>query len=258
MVTIYYNELGNLGHLGNQMFQYASLQGIAHNRGFSWSVPLKSHFGKNYPSLRSNIYDCFYLDMNIEDHIGMSEGESILERKHGFDEDLFNTCPDNVNLSGYFQSYRYFDNIKNKIKRDFTFRPTSIAPSKKENTLAIHIRRTDYLELSSYHPMLADAYYLDALEASTGFTDAIVFSDDIQWCKTLDMFKGFQFSQRSAYEDLHLMSLCDTHIIANSSFSWWGAYLSGSNKVVAPRNWFGPALPDHDPSGYYLPEWTII
>ena len=99
-MTIHYNELGNLGHLGNQMFQYASLQGIAHNRGFSWSIPPKSHFGKNYPSLRSNVYDCFYLDMNIEDHIGMSDGESILERKHGFDEELFNTCPDNINLSG--------------------------------------------------------------------------------------------------------------------------------------------------------------
>jgi hypothetical protein len=85
-----------------------------------------------------------------------------------------------------------------------------------------------------------------------------VFSDDINWCKNLDIFKGFQFSQRSAYEDLQLMSLCDMHIIANSSFSWWGAYLSSSNKVIAPRNWFGPALPDHDPSGYYLPEWTVI
>jgi hypothetical protein len=257
-MALFNNEIGNLGHLGNQMFQYASLQGIARNRRLDWRIPPKDSFGKSYPSLRSNIYDCFYLDTNIENHTGVGGTNDRIEKIHGFDADTFNNVADDSNLSGYYQSYKYFDHIKKKIKRDFTFRPTSIPPVKKENTVAIHVRRTDYLGLCSYHPNLADAYYLDALEVSQGFTGAIVFSDDIEWCKGLDIFKDFEFSTRGPYEDMHLMSLCGIHIIANSSFSWWGAYLSESNRVVAPRNWFGPALPENDPSGYYLPEWTII
>lgn len=257
-MTIYNNEIGNLGHLGNQMFQYASLQGIAHNRGFDWKIPPRTNFGKNYPSLRSNIYDCFYLDTNVDEHIGIGEVESVTEKHHGFDEDLFNNCPDNINLSGYFQSYRYFDGIKKKIKMDFTF-PAQISELfPKKNTLAIHVRRTDYLGLSAHHTNLSTDYYSKALDAVGDFSEAIVFSDDIEWCKTVPEFKGLTFSIDSPYNDLKLMTRCEKHIIANSSFSWWGAYLSDSDTVIAPKNWFGPALSQHDTSGYYLPDWITI
>jgi len=257
-MTIYYNELGNLGHLGNQMFQYASLQGIAHNRGFDWKIPTKNHFGKNYPSLRSNIYDCFYLDLDIENHQEVFDGESILERQHGFDEDLFNNCPDNVNLSGYFQSYKYFEKIEKKIRRDFTFLPQEVGRSTNKNTLSIHVRRTDYLGLSQYHTNLNEQYYSAALDLIGEFSEAIVFSDDIDWCMKLDIFKGFKFSFGTPYSDLQLISKCDKHIIANSSFSWWGAWLSRSENVIAPKQWFGPSLPDHNPDSYYLPSWTVV
>lgn len=257
-MAIYYNELGNLGHLGNQMFQYASLQGIAHNRGFDWKIPAKENFGRNYPILKSNIYDCFYLDLKIDDHIGMFEGQSITETMHGFDEELFNTCPDDINLSGYFQSYKYFENIKNKIRRDFTFLPSPVEVIPLKNTLAIHVRRTDYLGLSDYHTTLDEEYYSSALDSIGEFSEAIVFSDDIDWCKTVPLFQRFTFSLGNPYSDLQLMSKCDKHIIANSSFSWWGAWLSRSDYVIAPKNWFGSALPDHNPEGYYLPNWTVI
>lgn len=257
-MVIYYNELGNLGHIGNQMFQYASLQGIANNRGFDWKIPPKDNFGKNYSTLRSNIYDCFYLDLNIDQHTGLYDGESILESRHGFDEDLFNNCKDNVNLSGYFQSYKYFDNIKNKIRRDFTFLPTSMEIYPLRNTLAIHVRRTDYIGLSQYHTNLSEEYYSSALDCIGEFAEAIIFSDDIDWCKTVPLFQRFTFSLGNPYADLQLMSKCDKHIIANSSFSWWGAWLSGSDNVVAPKDWFGPALSQHSPEGYYLPHWTVL
>lgn len=257
-MAIYYNELGNLGHLGNQMFQYASLQGIANNRGFDWMIPPKNNFGKNYPTLRSNIYDCFYLDIDIDKHTGVSDVETVSEKYHGFDEDLFNTCPDNINLSGYFQSYKYFENIKKKIKRDFTFLPfyREIIPQK--NTLAIHVRRTDYLGLSDYHTNLPEEYYYSALDSIGDFSEVVVFSDDIEWCKTLQIFQGFTFSIGNPYMDLQIMSKCSKHIIANSSFSWWGAWLSESDNVIAPKQWFGPALSGHSIDGYYLPHWTVI
>lgn len=257
-MAIFNNEIGNLGHLGNQMFQYASLQGIAYNRGFDWAIPPPENFGKNYPTLRSSIYGCFYLDLNINNHQGLFDGKSVMEKSHGFDEDLFNNCEDNVNLSGYYQSYKYFDHIKKKIKRDFTFLPSAREIYPQKNTLSIHVRRTDYLGLSNYHINLAEEYYKNAIDAIGTFSEAIVFSDDIEWCKTVNIFSGFTFSAGDPYSDLQLMSKCDSHIIANSSFSWWGAWLSQSDNVVAPRNWFGPALENHDTSGYYLPEWKVI
>jgi hypothetical protein len=257
-MTIYHNEIGNLGNIGNQMFQYASLQGIAYHRGLDWKIPPKNNFGKNYSLLKSNIYDCFYLDLNIDEHIGVLIGETRAESKHGFDQDLFENCPDDVNISGYLQSYKYFDAIKNKIRRDFTFLPSSVEVIPQKNTLSIHVRRTDYLSLSQYHTNLTNEYYSAALDIIGDFSEAIVFSDDIDWCKTLPIFEGFTFSLGDSYTDLQLMSKCDKHIIANSSFSWWGAWLSGSDNVVAPKEWFGPALPDHDTDGYYLPSWTVI
>jgi hypothetical protein len=259
MVAIYYNELGNLGHLGNQMFQYASLQGIAYNRGFDWKIPHRDFFGMKYPSIRSKIYDCFYLDLEIDSHIGINyDIPSVFEDSHGFNSELFNNCNDDVNLSGYFQSYRYFDSIKNKIKRDFTFKPRMLNLNKRENTVAIHVRRTDYLGLSEYHTNLSEEYYAAALDTVAPFKNAIVFSDDIEWCRSFSLFKGFDFVHTDPYEDLKLMTLCDRHILANSTFGWWGAYLSDTESVVAPKDWFGPALPDHDPSGYFLPDWNII
>lgn len=257
-MTIYYNELGNLGNIGNQMFQYASLQGIAHNRGFDWKIPSRNKFGSNYPILKSNIYDCFYLDLNIDNHIGEGGEYTVSEETHCFNEELFNSCQDNVNLSGYFQSYKYFDGIKQKIKRDFTFLPLSVEVIPQKGSLAIHIRRTDYLGLPEYHTNLTQDYYAAALDSIGSFSEAIVFSDDIDWCKTVPLFQGFTFSLGDPYFDLQLMSRCDNHIIANSSFSWWGAWLSGSNNVIAPKDWFGPALNDHDVSGYYLPSWKVI
>ena len=257
-MAISLNELGNLGHLGNQMFQYASLQGIAHNRGLDWKIPPKNEFGRKYPILKSNLYDCFYLDPDIERHTGLLDGESVPEKQHGFDQNLFDTCPDNVNLSGYFQSYKYFENIDKKIRRDFTFLPQEMNVSTRNNTLAIHVRRTDYLGLSQYHTNLDREYYSAALDLIGEFSEAIVFSDDIDWCMTLDIFKNFKFSFGSPYSDLQIMSKCDKHIIANSSFSWWGAWLSKSNNVIAPKKWFGPALSEHSTDGYYLPEWTTV
>lgn len=259
-MAISFNELGSLGHLGNQMFQYASLQGIAKNRNTNWYIPSRQNFGRGYHP-RSNIYDCFYLDSFIEDHEKDTEYPTIFEKNHGFDKDLFRSCPNDVNLSGYLQDYRYFEDIQNKIRRDFTFRSDIVMQTlyKCNNTLAIHVRRTDYTTFSSHHTNLGEEYYATALNIVGHFDNAIVFSDDISWCQEQAIFKDFEFAHfGSPYVDLYIMSQCSHHIIANSSFSWWGAWLAESNDVVAPENWFGPALPNHDPAGFFLPSWKVI
>lgn len=257
-MPVSFNNLGNMGRLGNQMFQYASLQGIAKNRGFDWKIPPENKINPAYKNSKSSIYDCFYLDQNIKSHIDETSFATMEESKHGFDNALFDSCPDNVDLVGYFQSYKYFKHIEEKIRRDFTFTSSMLEIIPQKNTLSIHVRRSDYLSFPDHHPVLGEDYYRAALDSIGSFSEAIVFSDDIEWCKNIPLFKQFSFSLGDPYSDLKLMSRCENHIIANSSFSWWGAWLSRSDNVIAPKQWFGPALSNYDVSGYYLDEWMKI
>ena len=121
-MMITFNNLGNLGRLANQMFQYASLKGIARKHGYDFTIPPKEVFGQHDPLVRSdnlNIYDVFQLDS--KNNIQITRNQVLAERMHEFDVELFNKCPDNVDLYGYFQSPKYFEHIQDEIKSDFTF-----------------------------------------------------------------------------------------------------------------------------------------
>jgi len=123
------------------------------------------------------------------------------------------------------------------------------------------VRRGDYLNNKDHHPVLPISYYQKAIGA---FSDAqfVVFSDDISWCKS-----HFDFSDTLLFiedndevTDLYLMSLMKHHIIANSSFSWWGAWLcqNPDKVVIAPQLWFGPAAVDHDTKDLIPEVWNVI
>ena len=104
------------------------------------------------------------------------------------------------------------------------------------------MRRTDYLEKSKDHPPCSLKYYEKALSSFNSNLPVLIFSDDIQWCKEQELFKPDRFMiSESNWNliDLCLMTMCSHHIISNSTFSWWGAWLSGSNHVIAPSYWFG-------------------
>jgi len=118
---ISFNQLGNLGRLGNQMFQYASLRGIAANRGFDFCIPPEDSFGVSDPNVKNsdtNIYTAFDLD-----HCNkfLRPNQLVKESGYHFDEKIFNTCEDNSDLYGYFQSEKYFKHIEDDIRKDFTF-----------------------------------------------------------------------------------------------------------------------------------------
>ena len=111
---------------------------------------------------------------------------------------------------------------------------------------SVHIRRGDYISsphMTEFHTNLSETdYYQKAMEIIGG--DFMFISDDIEWCK--ENFKGdniFYSPFTEELEDLCLMTYCTNNIIANSSFSWWGAYLGFDGKVIAPNNWFGPKGP---------------
>lgn len=141
-----------------------------------------------------------------------------------------------LDLQGYFQSELYFKDYEIQILELFHQDIKQL-----ENTCAIHIRRTDYL-LTKVHLLCSIDYYLRAIELIKKINPKIqfiVFSDDIKWCKEQEIFKGFEFSEGSEMEDFKLMRSCTHFIIANSSFSWWAAYLSESpdKTVIAPYHW---------------------
>jgi len=247
---ISFNHLGNLGRLANQMFQYASLKGIARHRGLDFSIPPREVFGQNDSNVKNSdviLYDIF--DLEDKNNITLTQNNLLHERIHTFDEDLFEQCPDNVDLFGYFQTEKYFKHIEDEIREDFKFREDIIDDCKKcifENfnateVISLHIRRGDYVT-NPNHPVQTDAYYKKALSKFGPKLPVIVFSDDPDWCEDQEIFSPDRFfiSKDNGTElDLCLMSLCDYHIIANSSFSWWGAWLAKSKHVIAPKNWFG-------------------
>jgi hypothetical protein len=265
---ISFNNLGNLGRLGNQMFQYASLKGISRNRGFDFCIPPESVFGNSDPNVKNcatNIYNTF----NISDcNQKLSNNRIIQESAYHFDEDLFNTCEDDVDLYGYFQSEKYFKHIENDIRKDFQFSDDLVNScfefisqvNLDKEVISIHVRRGDYLYLQSHHPTPSLEYYREALDKFPN-VPVLIFSDDPDWCLNQTLFDDDRFlisQSNSADFDLCLMSMCKYHIIANSSFSWWGAWLSGSDKVIAPKDWFGNSLSEHDTSDLYCNGWEVV
>ena len=265
---ISFNNLGNLGRLANQMFQYASLKGIARNRGYEFSIPPANVFGKRDPVVATaelNIYDVFGLDK--KNKVGLIPNQVLMERMHTFDAELFENCPDNIDIFGYYQTQKYFEHIEDEIRDDFTFDSELIKSCKEfleytyvfRDVIALHIRRGDYVS-NPNHPSQSMEYYQRGLEMLPDL-DVIVFSDDAERCKQQEIFSSDRFSiseGNTTDADLCLMSMCQYHVIANSSFSWWGAWLAKSKKVIAPKNWFGGDCVNKDVSDMEFANWIWI
>jgi hypothetical protein len=235
-----------MGGLGNYMFQIST--------AFSLSL--------------DNNDDCVF-DVNdvFSPHKSVSSYEGNILRNVTFSNNVISTTtyreptfqyspiPYNtkLRLSGYFQSEKYFTHNRNHIISLFSIDGDSmdIITSKyggllSGTTCSIHVRRGDYLKLPNQHPVCELGYYLESISLIGDGVDFLIFSDDIPWCK--ENFKGDKFTfidGNKDYIDMWLMSLCDHNIIANSSFSWWGAWLNtNSNKIIiTPHKWFGSYLP---------------
>jgi hypothetical protein len=268
------------------MFQYAALRGIAANRGFDWVAPPPGTSGVDEYGCENNycMFDTFKLPHATKQHYGIStELPWAIWKEFHFNEELFNNCPDNVNLDGYFQTEKYFKHIEKEIREDFQFQDNVYQPCKElidsldeDRKIFLHIRRGDpklswaYVNLQNAHPVQTWEYYEAALKHFPEDTPVIVFSDVIEWCKEQEFFKPDRFilsetkdefvdGQRVPWTDLCLMSLCTDAIIANSSFSWWGAWLSNSEKIIAPSGWFKGSNNEHIDTKDIIPKnWTII
>ena len=281
-MTISYNRLGSNGRLGNQMFQYASLRGIAAYNGYDWMIPPEdvSH-RDNY-----GLFETFQMSNVTPQNLGISNSRNVGETTHAFDESLFYT-KDNVNIDAYLQTEKYFVHIADQIREDFVFKKEYLEPCQEyissldSDPIFLHVRQSDNIGREQYHPILPISFFEEALSQWSEDTPCFVFTDDIDWCKQQTFFDQDRFlfnesNGRYSYKtidgtgqmqntllpqvDLCLMSLCSGAIIANSSFSWWGAWLQGDRgKVIAPNpeKWFGSAMEHLDTSDIVPERWVI-
>lgn len=284
-----------IGGLGNQMFQYALGRQLAVKNNTTLKLDIQAF--KDY-KLRNYDLDCFNILGNIATpddlsgfipssdrliskigkHIsvrlkGVQQIQYIKEQTFSFQPEILD-LEDNVYLDGYWQSEKYFFDIKNIIRKDFTVKlpPDPINESiMKEiaecESVSIHIRRGDYVSnpiTNQYHGFLGLEYYQKAIRLileKVGSPHFFVFSDDPEWAseniKTDSPITYIKHNGDKNYEDLRLMSTCKHHIIANSSFSWWGSWLSRNEEktVIAPKKWFNAIL---DIKDIYLDSWHKI
>jgi hypothetical protein len=236
-----FNYLGHLGRLGNQMFQYATLLGIASHNNCDYILPPNS-------TDHIELYKCFELDNFSTKISDWSSFERISPKIHSFDKKFFDQCPRNVDILGFFQTEKYFTHIKDTIKKHYTFKKDIFNTSRQcfnqlsidNEVISLHIRMTD----STGHDIMKNLdldYYKKSLSCFDRDLPVIIFSDDVETCMRLSIFHGsrFSFSQSSShFVDLCMMTMCKYHIISNSTFAWWGAWLSDSNKVIAPKKWY--------------------
>lgn len=264
-----FNRLGNLGRLANQMFQFAAIKGIASNRNLEWCIPPKEIFGvqdKLVKSSDTNLYDCFVLS---EFNIGILQNNiPVVEPTFAFDSNLFHNCNPNTDFIGFFQTEKYFKHIENDIRKDFTFKNEILYPAKEKfeilfphtKVISLHIRRGDYIN-NTEHPVQSISYYEKALSMLDNNIPVLIFSDDPNWCMDQKLFESDRFLVSGGLDtkvDLCLMSLCNYHIIANSSFSWWGSWLAKSEKTIAPKKWFSGELEYKDTKDLYMSDWEVL
>lgn len=241
-------NLGNNGRLGNQLFQIAATISAALDYNLDYFFPewKYNEFLKNkIPVVNGLKSSHLYTEPSFRYNPIILPGSSLLVTDY-----VPQVCA--YALDGYFQSRKYFEKNETFIREQFT--PSQEIYNKlnqKYNPLhgtncAIHVRRGDYVDLSYYHQIKMDYYEASMLKINqeTGISHFYVFSDDIEWCK--ENFKNIAYRYtfvegNTDFEDLMLMSFFKHQIIANSSFSWWAAFLNKNPDkiVIFPEKWFG-------------------
>ncbi len=253
-----------MGGLGNQMFQIAAVYAYTQRYNKRLYIPRFATASSITP--RSTHWHTVY--QRLKD--ASEDADISTAAKHNDGSSVFHEIPlytEDVTVTGYFQSIKYFQDYIPQIRALFAFDvPLAIQQLQpKDITCAIHVRRGDYIHLQAYHTLLSLNYYTNAIniiQTSTGTTSWMIFSDDIAWVEAQPLFKQLPhvaFMAHTDHADLWLMSRCHHYILANSTFSWWGCFLNQQETtavVVAPKQWYGPYGPqEHE---LYLPGWILL
>lgn len=268
------------GGLGNQMFQYtlAHIIALKHNSQLLFDKDLfkltekkPGHTPRNYelgifgldqPSASDddiNYFEKLSVFHKIKRELNLNYPKMCFEKDFSFDPKVKKALPP-VYLRGFFQSYKYYSGDEEIVRDCFRFPEKKLDPTNREildkikltKSVGIHIRRGDYVKdkiTNNVHGVCSLEYYQRALENIRKMDKDPVFyffSDDMDWVKSkfvnIEGQKVFVSENQGdhSWKDMMLMSKCDHNIIANSSFSWWAAWLNGntSKRVIAPKRWF--------------------
>lgn len=282
MVT--FSEIGNYGRLGNQLFQFAMLKSI--------SIQQSRHL--LLPAQNQHRLDIFNTRYHKVDKNSLTNCFNFSEKQFNYDDDVFKQT-NFTNFLGYYQTEKYFKDIDYIIRQEFTLRDERITNycndyvdkiRKKYNrpVVSLHIRRGDnvpsekvwsnnidgtyFPNKADYHPLLTNEYISKSMKNFDGYS-FLVFSDtikDVEWCKQnikadyIEFSDGSDINGHNDIIDFTLMSKCDHNIIANSSFSWWAAWLNNNKEktVIAPKQWFGKAYANHNTSHLIPENWIKI
>jgi hypothetical protein len=264
--------------ISNQMFQYACGKSLSieHHTEFlidiSWFENIESRF-----TTRLFLLNKFHITANIADNkqirafkepkyppiinsiywrwqyaLPYYKRKEFKETKSGYDSNIWKSSK-SIHLSGFWQSYKYFENIRTVLLKEFM--PKNISENNQviaksilnnDDSVSIHFRRGDYVNSQNTHYCLPQSYYTQAIEfikSKVANIHLYVFSDDPEWVfeniKFTCDYTLIQHNKSNPEIDIYLMSCCKHNIIANSSFSWWGAWLNQNEKkiVVAPDKW---------------------
>lgn len=258
------------GGMGNQMFQYACGRALAMRNNTSVQLDttyLLDRTPRKHFTFREYDLDVFNVQAEVVSrkkyfwHIVLHRIKNKLlkprgvERYFEFDPSVSSLGP-TATLEGYWQSPRYFSEIQDTIRKDFTLKDPLSGPSrilleeiKDTASVGMHVRRGDYVG-NAYHDIGIDqSYYEEGLRYianKQAVQKVYVFSDDIEWCRehlnlpSETVFVGPEYAGKKGEEHMMLMSACKHFVIPNSSFSWWAAWLSkNENKIViVPKKWF--------------------
>lgn len=256
------------GGLGNQLFQWAF--GFAHAKKFKTEVDYDISFFQlqNNHRVSFKLFDLPNLikcdiplyDQNTEVTLNKSQVVVVTEKfGNFFDFESTYNSDYHYFCDGYWQDPDYFKAYRSEILSYIDFKVDHAFDF--ANSCSLHVRRGDYVGLQEAHPLQDLNYYKNAIEEINPQGNIFVFSDDIEWCKSNLKFDKLIFMENNSnIQDLKLMSLCNHNIIANSTFSWWGAWLNQheDKKICAPKKWFGPKGPPRGIGGLIPNEWIRL
>lgn len=264
-----YTNVRLLGGLGNQMFQYAAGRALAARTGTklrldATMIAIEAHrrYALDELQIRARVVRRptrtveQLEDRAVDDDyvVRRFKATRIDEIDELFHDELAD-APPNSYLTGYWQSERYFESIADEIRAEFQLRKwgsdakrAADRIARAQNSVAVHVRRGDYAFLEQtrrYFGLMPQEYYSNAAELigeSAGDCSYFVFSDEPDWCRENLVLPGpmeVLSGATTAAEDIHLIARCEHAIIANSSYSWWGAWLgeNESSVIVAPVKW---------------------
>ena len=285
MVT--FHKLGENGRLGNQLFQYAALKGLATKNGYEMKIPdpqTMNWHGQTCLLDRFNI-ECDYLTQSDVNTLKNLYEEPSWKQ---YDSNFFNV-PDNTTIDGYYQSIFYFEHIEEQIKKELTPKNEYLDNAMnyidflKEKhqceIVSVHVRRGDNMTngqtglIQAFQPGgMYETYFKEAKKVFEEknvkflvFTGGQRFNEDnsvdIQWCKQFFGEDGFLFSEgQEQIDDYCRIMSCDHNILSHaSSFGWWAAYVNPNpNKIVVAPEWYHPDEPTLKREKFYPKEYKIV